>query len=190
MLKPLKGRQAHLKLDESCIEKGGHPSFLSTELRGLLAYILDTTIPSGRNTAMVCHACNNGRCSNPYHIYWGTHKENVADAVANGKKSIWSYMVEKHGIDEARRMQGKKNDGTKRDYSKAGRPGEPKTESQKQKIAESINKLYDEGVYDSVVIFGNKKVKPRASRSMVDQIPDKDPVGSSILPSPTIPKVG
>lgn len=33
-----------------------------------------------------CHSCGNGHlgCVNPLHMYWGTRKENVADAIAHG----------------------------------------------------------------------------------------------------------
>jgi HNH endonuclease len=33
-----------------------------------------------------CHSCGNGHlgCVNPAHMYWGTRKENVADAIAHG----------------------------------------------------------------------------------------------------------
>lgn len=33
-----------------------------------------------------CHSCGNGHlgCVNPDHMYWGTRKENVADAIAHG----------------------------------------------------------------------------------------------------------
>lgn len=71
---PLVERQAHLDLSEECHERGA----ISYELRGLLAYYLDTNVPRG-SIAYCCHACNNENCANPKHLYWGTVKENVAD---------------------------------------------------------------------------------------------------------------
>jgi hypothetical protein len=68
-------RQQHLDLSESCIEIGGN----SRECRGVLAHFLKTTIPSGMKI-LLCHACNNGKCSNPKHLYWGTPKENMDDS--------------------------------------------------------------------------------------------------------------
>ena len=69
-------RQEHLDLDDNCIERGGG----STYCKGLLAHLLETSIPSG-HMIHVCHACNNGKCSNPKHLYWGTASENRQDRV-------------------------------------------------------------------------------------------------------------
>lgn len=99
-------------MNESCIDRRGHRVFLSTELRGLLAYILDTTIPAGMKI-MACHACTNGRCSNPYHLYWGTAKENHADGVACGRKGkITDLMLKKYGPEKTLEL-----------WKKAGRAG-------------------------------------------------------------------
>ena len=73
-------RQEHLNLSEPCLERGG----CSTNHKGVLAEYLNTTIPHGSKGIFLCHACNNGKCSNPKHLYWGTPTENVEDAIANG----------------------------------------------------------------------------------------------------------
>lgn len=101
MLKSKEERTRHINLEESCIEIGGIDS---TEYRGLLAYTLRTTIPTGKK--VVCaHACNNHSCSNPKHLYWGTYSENVDDAIKSGRqKSGWQYIVQKYGLEKARLM--------------------------------------------------------------------------------------
>jgi hypothetical protein len=83
--KPKEERQAHLKLSESCIERGGSINSQSIHARGLLAHIFDTTIPTNHKI-YACHACNNSKCSNLYHLYWGTASENLLDAVACGRR--------------------------------------------------------------------------------------------------------
>ena len=81
--KPLEERQAHLNLKEDCIERGT----TSTTCRGLLAYYLDTTTNTGcKPWVDLCHACNNPKCSNPKHLYWGTRSENMNDLVKTGFK--------------------------------------------------------------------------------------------------------
>jgi hypothetical protein len=124
---PLAERQQHLTLDEECLERGGFSSYF----KGLLAHVLGTSIPTGKKIH-VCHACNNEKCSNPNHLYWGTSSENALDRDALYGKTIWDKMVEKYGLEEARAMNsrtGNKN-GT-------GNKGKPKSEEHKRKIAEN-----------------------------------------------------
>jgi late competence protein required for DNA uptake (superfamily II DNA/RNA helicase) len=94
-------RQQHLNLNESCIEIGG---INSCEYRGLLAHFLKTEIPT-RKKVYLCHACNNSKCSNVLHLYWGTPTENVSDCELIGrKKNPWDLIVLKHGLNEAKQL--------------------------------------------------------------------------------------
>ena len=112
-------RREHLKLDESCIEIGGYDS---REYRGLLAHHLKTEIPTHENIKiMLCHACNNPKCSNVNHLYWGTTKDNTIDSIEAGTwKSFYQRTVDKYGETKAKEMQrknsskgGKTNKGRK-----------------------------------------------------------------------------
>lgn len=128
-------RRAHLNLDEPCCERGGN----STNHKGVLAQYLDTTIPSGR--ILLCHACNNGKCSNPKHLYWGTDKDNLSiDRAEAGWKSPWDRTVEKYGYEEACKMNSRGKVGN--DYGKANK-GKPKSPEHKKKIAEAIKRKYN-----------------------------------------------
>lgn len=102
-------------------------------LKGLVAHLRDTTIPSGKKIH-VCHACHNGKCSNPDHLYWGTSSENALDARNNGKGTVWDFTVAKYGIDAARDMQ-RNNSQSKAGKSNAGKF---KTPEHRAKIAEAI----------------------------------------------------
>ena len=100
-------RTAHTDLKSKCIERGGN----STVHRGVLAEFLNTNFPSKVD---LCHLCGNEKCSNPKHLYWGTRKENVADARDHGTwKSPWDRLVEKYGYEEACQMNSHKMIGNK-----------------------------------------------------------------------------
>lgn len=103
--KPQIERLSHVVLSEPCIEIGGR---LSTEYRGLLAHHLMTTIPTAKKI-LLCHACGNGKCSNPRHLYWGTYSENLRDAYNHGAmKTQKEYYIEKHGEEAYRAEMGRR----------------------------------------------------------------------------------
>ncbi len=94
-------RQQHLRLDEPCIERGGSGAYASPACKGLLAHVLDTTIPKG-NGVCLCHACHNSKCHNPNHLYWGTSSENSLDAFnSGGLLTPKEYAIRKHGLEKA-----------------------------------------------------------------------------------------
>lgn len=73
-------RSAHVDILQPCYELGGN----STQFKAALAHKLGTSIPRGR--IMLCHACNNGKCANLSHLYWGTDSENAYDRIAFEKQ--------------------------------------------------------------------------------------------------------
>lgn len=120
-------RRGHLDLEEPCLERGGN----STNHKGVLAQYLNTDIPSGR--ILLCHACHNGNCSNPKHLYWGTDKDNMIDAKENGTfKSPWDRLVDQYGYDEACKMNSRKALGNK---NGSGNKGNVLTEEHKRNIS-------------------------------------------------------
>ena len=118
-------RQSHLKLNEPCVERGAGSYYF----KGLLAHHLDTTVPTGHKIHL-CHACHNGACGNPNHMYWGTAQENRLDQVENNGKTIWERTVEKHGLDKAKAMNSRVGN-----TNGSGNKGKPKSEEHKAKIA-------------------------------------------------------
>ena len=119
-------RRNHLDLGESCCVRGG----TSTNHKGVLAQYLDTTIPSGR--ILLCHACNNSKCSNPKHLYWGTDYDNIVIDGTEFKthKNPFERRVEKYGYEKACAM----NSRVGNTYG-SGNKGKPKSEEHKAKIA-------------------------------------------------------
>jgi hypothetical protein len=123
---PKAERQQHIQLTEDCVERGAGSYYF----KGLLAHLLDTTVPTGHKIHL-CHACNNAKCGNPNHLYWGTAQENRLDQVDRGTdKTIWERTVDKYGLEKAKEMNSRKGN-----TNGTGNKGKPKSEEHKRKIA-------------------------------------------------------
>jgi hypothetical protein len=81
---PLSERQEHIDLNSPCCLHGKTHGTVKAWARRALAERLSIDLadwPKGK--ICICHVCEhnsaNGYCLNPRHIYFGTHKENIAD---------------------------------------------------------------------------------------------------------------
>ena len=130
-------RRSHLRLEDPCIIRGGD----SFQMRGLLAHILNTTIPTNltKKKILVCHACHNGNCGNPYHLYWGTYYENRMDSISNGGYlSPYHFNLDTYGADYAKSRNKRSPESAA--LSGKGNKGKPKSVEHKKRISESIKK--------------------------------------------------
>ena len=131
LAKPREDRRAHLKLENSCIEIGHR---YNTELRVLLAHTFKVLFPVNKHTAAVCHACNNTKCSNVEHLYWGSPLDNIQDQKEAGTlTSINERTQKKYGPSVYKEIH--KNTSSKGGKSNKGKP---KSEEHKRKIKESL----------------------------------------------------
>lgn len=110
---PRELRKSHIDLNSPCLERGGN----STNHRGVLAQFLGTWVTGSK--VVLAHACNNGSCSNPLHLYWATHKENTCnDGIKFGTwKNPWERLVDKYGYEEACKMNSRNNKSKGKEFT-------------------------------------------------------------------------
>lgn len=140
--KSLDERKNHLDLSTPCVETNVK---WNKNNKINLASFLKTTLPHGR--ILVCHACNNPKCGNIYHLYFGTDKENIViDGLHFGTfLNVWERQKLKYSEKE---ISDQKRRG---DKSKGGKANKniSKSDEHKNKISEGL-KLY----------WKNKKLMP------------------------------
>jgi hypothetical protein len=55
--------------------------------------------------ACVLHRCDNPRCCNPEHLFFGTHSDNTRDAVAKGRQFMPNNRGERSGLSKLTNAQ-------------------------------------------------------------------------------------
>lgn len=78
-----KGRYAELglKVTTGCVEVARWP-----ERRRMLATAAAQYLGEQPYDAVVCHRCDNFKCVNGAHLFWGTQGDNMRDAVLKGRR--------------------------------------------------------------------------------------------------------
>lgn len=55
------------------------PCDVTEYVHRVVLFLVHGPPPAGMLDAQACHACGNRSCLNPYHLYWGSDKDNKAD---------------------------------------------------------------------------------------------------------------
>jgi hypothetical protein len=72
---------------QGSIRDDGYGYFCWTEKHIQYAHIASYELFVGRRKGLdVCHSCDNTKCVNPYHLWLGTHTQNMQDMLRKGRR--------------------------------------------------------------------------------------------------------
>lgn len=83
-----------------CVNHAGYPQArnLITRKNGTLSrWIYKTLVSTFSEELLVCHKCDNTNCVNPDHLFLGSMKDNMQDAIRKGRNYLLSRKTCKHG---------------------------------------------------------------------------------------------
>lgn len=99
----LKSIFAKCKKINSCLEyqgaywKRGYPQicYKKKQYKGhrLVLFLIDEVF---ENDKMCLHKCDNPKCLNPNHLYWGTAKDNAIDMYSRGRRKKYTHCPHGH----------------------------------------------------------------------------------------------
>jgi hypothetical protein len=105
------------------VPKFGTAPGVVTKAHEILANEVHGPRPDGK--PLLCHWCDDRKCLNPGHLYWGTAQDNSLDAWRNGRRTMSSEQLaamqqglrksEKHRLQmlEHNRQLAKRNSGNR-----------------------------------------------------------------------------
>jgi hypothetical protein len=75
---------------KGCMHHSGYLPFKTMDRKNDFAHRASWRIYRGEipEDRIVCHSCDNKRCTNPDHLFLGTYKENTANMYAKGRGNI------------------------------------------------------------------------------------------------------
>jgi hypothetical protein len=84
---------------QASLHTSGYGRFKLADQWCVMANRMALVIHTGedRLDRMALHTCDNPRCCNPHHLYWGTHTDNMRDKVRRGRARTGDQSGAKNG---------------------------------------------------------------------------------------------
>lgn len=91
---------------QASLHASGYGRFKIASYTTVMANRMALVIHTGedRLDRFACHTCDNPRCCNPHHLYWGTHSDNMRDSFDRNRRQSIDQAGSRNGaakIDDA-----------------------------------------------------------------------------------------